>query len=369
MWLKKLNVLNFKNYTEANLEFDARVNVFAGLNGSGKTNLLDSIHYLALCKSYFNPIDSQNIRVSQDWFMVQGEFEIHQKNENISCSIKRNQKKLFKRNKKEYPRLADHIGLIPLVMISPADSLLILEGSEERRKFIDNVLSQTDSHYLDQILAYNKALLQRNTLLKQATTSGFLDKSLIEIFDDQLVEYGQIIYEKRQRFLNEFMPHFKRFYTFICEFKEEVELIYESQLHKNTLKELLKQNFEKDSILERTNVGIHKDDLLFQIHESLPLKKFGSQGQQKSFLVALKLAQYSYLRENKNLNPILLLDDIFDKFDDSRMKRLMELVSTEEFGQIFITDTDASRIHKIFEDIQQKVKIFHIHSGEVKLMN
>lgn len=367
MWLKNLNVLNFKNYPEANLDFDSRVNVFAGLNGSGKTNLLDSIHYLSLCKSYFNPIDSQNIRVGEDWFMIQGEFEIHDKNESVSCSIKRNQKKTFKRNKKEYTRLADHIGLIPLVMISPADSLLISEGSEERRKFVDNVLSQTDSQYLDQILAYNKVLLQRNTLLKQASNSGFLDKSLIDIFDDQLVEVGQIIYEKRQKFLNDFMPHFKRFYTFICELKEEVKLIYESQLHKSSFHDLLKQNFEKDSILERTNVGIHKDDLLFQIHQELPLKKFGSQGQQKSFLVALKLAQYSYLKEKKNLKPVLLLDDIFDKFDDNRMKRLMELVSTEEFGQIFITDTDAIRIERIFTDIQQKIKIFTIHSGEVQL--
>lgn len=364
MWLKQLSVLNFKNYTDSNLHFLPEVNAFTGSNGAGKTNLLDAIHYLSLCKSYFNPIDSQHIKSGEEYFMVQGEFERNDRPDLISCSLKRNQKKQFKRNKKDYPRLADHIGQFPLVMISPNDTLIILEGSEERRKFVDNVISQTDNRYLDTLIAYNKVLLQRNVLLKNIKEKGVFDIGLLEVLNMQLVEVGEVIYHKRKAFMEKFTPSFQRHYQYLSDSAEEVSLVYDSQLHGADFTQLLESSLEKDRILERTTKGIHKDDLLFTIHREMPLKKFGSQGQQKSFLIALKLAQYTYLHEQNKFKPLLLLDDIFDKLDDQRTRKLMQMVSNEEFGQIFITDTDALRIQRIFDEIQQPIRIFDIEGGQ-----
>lgn len=364
MWLKQLSVLNFKNYTDSNLHFLPEVNAFTGSNGAGKTNLLDAIHYLSLCKSYFNPIDSQHIKSGEEYFMVQGEFERSDRPDLISCSLKRNQKKQFKRNKKDYPRLADHIGQFPLVMISPNDTLIILEGSEERRKFVDNVISQTDNRYLDTLIAYNKVLLQRNVLLKNIKEKGVFDIGLLEVLNMQLVEVGEVIYHKRKAFMEKFTPSFQRHYQYLSDSAEEVSLVYDSQLHGADFTQLLESSLEKDRILERTTKGIHKDDLLFTIHSEMPLKKFGSQGQQKSFLIALKLAQYTYLHEQNKFKPLLLLDDIFDKLDDQRTRKLMQMVSNEEFGQIFITDTDALRIQRIFDEIQQPIRIFDIEGGQ-----
>ncbi|MEJ5052878.1 DNA replication/repair protein RecF [Sphingobacterium sp. MYb382] len=365
MWLKHLSVLNFKNYTESSLEFLPQVNAFTGENGAGKTNLLDAIHYLALCKSYFNPIDSQHIKKGTEWFMVQGEFDRQDIPDVVSCSLKKNQKKQFRKNKKDYQRLADHIGQFPLVMISPYDSSIVLEGSEERRKFVDNVISQTDNHYLDTLILYNKILLQRNTLLKDAGRRGQLDLGLLEVMDMQLVDVGERIFDRRKQFMEEFLPEFTRYYRFLTEEAEEVSLVYESPLMKQDFPSLLKQNLERDRILERTSQGVHKDDLLFTIHEQMPLKKFGSQGQQKSFLIALKLAQYSFLKQKKQDKPLLLLDDIFEKLDDRRTRKLMQLVSEDEFGQIFLTDTDALRVHKIFEEISQPIRIFEVKGGNI----
>lgn len=364
MWLKQLSVLNFKNYTDSNLHFLPEVNAFTGSNGAGKTNLLDAIHYLSLCKSYFNPIDSQHIKSGEEYFMVQGEFERNDRPDLISCSLKRNQKKQFKRNKKDYPRLADHIGQFPLVMISPNDTLIILEGSEERRKFVDNVISQTDNRYLDTLIAYNKVLLQRNVLLKNIKEKGVFDIGLLEVLNMQLVEVGEVIYHKRKAFMEKFTPSFQRHYQYLSDSAEEVSLVYDSQLHGADFTQLLESSLEKDRILERTTKGIQKDDLLFTIHSEMPLKKFGSQGQQKSFLIALKLAQYTYLHEQNKFKPLLLLDDIFDKLDDQRTRKLMQMVSNEEFGQIFITDTDALRIQRIFDEIQQPIRIFDIEGGQ-----
>nr|WP_199158346.1 DNA replication/repair protein RecF [Pedobacter sp. ASV2] len=365
MWLKNITLLNFKNYADADLQFSETVNVFTGNNGSGKTNMLDAIHYLCLCKSYFNPIDGQQIKTAEDFFMIQGDFDRSDKNEKISCGVKRNQKKQFKRNKKEYDKLADHIGLFPVVMVSPYDVNLIMDGSEERRRFIDNVISQTDSHYLDQLINYNKILQNRNALLKQIAITKRYDPALLEILDEQLVLSGNKIFLLRKAFMNDFIPLFDQYYTYITDNKEIVELNYQSQLNENPFEQLLKKSVEKDRILERTTTGIHKDELAFII-SGMPLKKFGSQGQQKSFLIALKLAQYAYLAKNKGFKPLLLLDDIFDKLDDNRVQKLMQMVSHQDFGQIFITDTGIERVKSVFKKIEVDVTLFEVENGTIE---
>ena len=364
MWLKNITLLNFKNYSDANISFSKTVNAFVGNNGAGKTNLLDAIHYLCLCKGYFNPIDTQQIKTNEDLFMIQGDFERLEKNEKITCGVKRNQKKQFKRNKKEYDKLASHIGLFPLVMISPYDTNIIMEGSEERRRFMDNVISQTDANYLDELILYNKHLLNRNALLKQIAITKSYDPSLLEIYNDQLVASGYRIFKKRQEFMKDFIPLFNKYYNYLTEGNELVGLQYQSQLIDTPFEQLLLQSIEKDKVLERTTMGIHKDELVFTITE-MPLKKFGSQGQQKSFVIALKLAQYDYLQQHKGFKPLLLLDDIFDKLDDNRVSKLMEMVSHHDFGQIFITDTGKDRVVSIFEKISIPLTIFEVNNGNL----
>lgn len=366
MWLQKLSVINFKNYSEAELNFSHTVNAFTGNNGAGKTNLLDAIHYLSLCKSYFNPIDSQQIRQGEDLFMIQGTFKKEKTEEVIFCGLKRAQKKKFKRNKKEYQRLADHIGLFPLVMISPNDISLIIEGSEERRKFIDNVISQTDSFYLDELIIYNRNLLNRNALLRQTAASGKYDPTLMGIYDEQLIVSGNRIFEKRKAFMLEFTKIFNKHYQYLSEDAEQVELLYDSPLLQDDFSNLLSRNLERDRILERTTTGIHKDELSFSIH-GMALKKFGSQGQQKSFLIALKLAQYTFLYQQKGFEPLLLLDDIFDKLDNDRTTKLMKMVSDKDFGQIFLTDTSRERVETIFNELNVPVNIFEVHKGHIAL--
>jgi len=364
MWLKNITLLNFKNYADADVRFSKTVNAFVGNNGGGKTNLLDAIHYLCLCKSYFNPIDSQQIKTNEDLFLIQGDFERQEKNEKITCGVKRNQKKQFKRNKKEYEKLANHIGLFPVVMISPNDVNIILDGSEERRRFMDNVISQTDSGYLEELMVYNRHLLNRNALLKQIAVTRKYDPALLQIFDEQLVASGNRLFNKRKAFMEEFIPLFNNYYSFISDNSEEVCLTYASQLNDHDFSVLLAQSAEKDKILERTTMGIHKDDLLFTTAD-MPLKKFGSQGQQKSFLIALKLSQYAYLQKYKGFKPLLLLDDIFDKLDDRRIHKLMEMVSHHDFGQIFITDTGKERVLNIFNSINVPVTLFDVNNGAV----
>jgi DNA replication and repair protein RecF len=364
MWLQKLSVLNFKNYSEAEVHLSPAVNAFTGNNGAGKTNLLDAVHYLSLCKSYFNPIDSQQIKQGTEFYMLQGVFEKNNQTEVISCGLKRNQKKQFKRNKKEYQRLADHIGLFPLVMISPNDVSIIIDGSEERRRFIDNVISQTDTTYLDQLIVYNRFLLNRNALLKQIAATGKYDPTLLDIYNEQLVASGTKIFNKRKSFMEVFTAIFNKHYQYLSDDAEQVELVYDSLLLKNDFASLLAKSIERDRILERTTAGIHKDELIFSLN-GMPLKKFGSQGQQKSFLIALKLAQYSFLLQKKGFEPLLLLDDIFDKLDNNRTKKLMKMVSDKDFGQIFITDTSRERIERIFKEIEVDVTVFDIDKGGV----
>lgn len=364
MYLEQLSVINFKNYAEAELNFSEGVNAFTGDNGAGKTNLLDAIHYLSLCKSYFNPIDSQQIKQGTDFFIINGTFNKNGHEEKIACAVKRNQKKQFKRNKKDYQRLADHIGLFPLVMVSPYDTSIIIEGSEERRRFIDNVLSQTDNGYLDEVIAYNKILNNRNAFLKLIADTGSYDPHLLEVMDEQLIASGNNIFRKRRAFMDAFTPIFNQHYQFLTEGAEPVELIYESQLLEDDFQALLRKSAEKDRVLERTTSGIHKDDLQFVIH-GMPVKKFGSQGQQKSFLIALKLAQYTFLTNEKGFKPLLLLDDIFDKLDDKRVAKLMQMVSEHDFGQVFITDTSANRVQEIFSKIGVEIRLFNVTGGEI----
>jgi DNA replication and repair protein RecF len=364
MYLQQLSVINFKNYAEARLELSPGVNAFTGNNGAGKTNLLDAIHYLSLCKSYFNPIDTQQIKQGADFFIVNGTFIKGEQTDTVACSVKRNQKKQFKRNKKDYQRLADHIGLFPLVMVSPYDVSIIIEGSEERRRFVDNVISQTDNQYLDELIAYNKILINRNAVLKRMNESGRFDISLLEVFDEQLVALGVRIFEKRKVFMDVFTPIFNEHYRFISGEAEQVELIYESQLLNDSLSDLLLKYADRDRVLQRTSAGIHRDDLLFSIH-GMPMKKFGSQGQQKSFLIALKLAQYTFLDKQKGFKPLLLLDDIFDKLDELRVTKLMQMVSDHNFGQVFITDTSEQRVAGVLKGIDVNYKLFSVTGGEV----
>lgn len=365
MFLKKLSVLNFKNYPEAELSFSKQINCLTGNNGEGKTNILDAIHYLSFCKSFFNPIDSQNILHDSQFFMVQGVFEMPEQDDEIYCGLKRNQKKQFKRNKKEYSRLADHIGLYPLVMISPADSELITEGSESRRRFIDSVIAQFDRDYLENLISYNKVLSHRNALLKQFGNSRQFDRTSLDIWDVQLIEHGKKVYASRQKFINNFVSTFQSYYELISGGKEKVNIKYTSHLNGNAFAEVLEKALDRDRTMEYTTVGIHKDDLEFTINEH-PIKKFASQGQQKSFLIALKLAQFDFIKKIKNITPVLLLDDIYDKLDDLRVKQLMDIVSSNNFGQLFITDTHPTRLADLFNNGNVDCKVFRIANGAIE---
>lgn len=364
MYLDKLNLINFKNYAQEELVFSPRLNCFVGNNGSGKTNVLDSIHYLCLCKSYFNAIDSQNIRHDEDFMVIQGNFQVKDEPEEIYCGIKRNKRKIFRRNKKEYQKLSEHIGLIPLVMISPADSGLILDGSEERRKFINSVISQFDKSYLNTTIQYNHLILQRNKLLKEFGRKHSYGEDTLEIYDEQIVPLGNKIYEKRVEFAERLVPIFQKYYNFISGGNEKVELIYQSQLEGNDFLELLRKNREKDKILQYTTIGIHKDDLILNL-DGYHIKKVGSQGQQKTFLVALKLAQFDFIKEVNKINPILLLDDIFDKFDVDRVKQIIRLVSDHNYGQIFITHTNLDRMEAVLADIDIDYRLFLVENGKI----
>lgn len=368
MYLKKLSIVNFKNYTEANLEFSAKINCFVGNNGAGKTNLLDAIHYLSFTKSYFNTIDVQNIRHESDFFAIHGEYLRNgSPPEQLSCIQKRNQKKVFKLNKKEHGRLADHIGLYPLVMVSPYDYDLINDGSELRRKFIDSVISQFDRVYLDDLIHYNKVLDQRNALLKQFADENYFDISMLGILNDQLTPSGYRLLEKRKTFLNDFAPIFTHYYRLITGEKEDVSIAYISHLLNEDFGQLLIASLERDKALRYTTAGIHKDDLDFRIN-GFPLKKYGSQGQQKSYMIAIKLAQFEFTRQKVGFRPVLLFDDIFDKLDSLRVENLVKLVSNDSFGQVFITDTQIERIDQIFRTINIAHKVYRVTDGTVAEM-
>lgn len=359
MFLKKISLINYKNFDSKDFEFDAKINCFVGSNGVGKTNILDAIYHLSFGKSYFNPIATQNIRHGEDFFVVDGEFIKNEREEKIVCSLKRGMQKVIKRNGKTYDRLSDHIGLLPLVIISPADRDLIIEGSDTRRKFIDGVISQSDKDYLLTLIKYNKVLSQRNALLKYFAANHTFDKDTLSVYDEQLAIFGTSIYTKRQDFMEPFIEIFKEQYTQISGGNEVVTLAYQSKLLEEDLHTLLTKNIERDRALQYTSVGIHKDDLSFEI-EGHPIKKFGSQGQQKSFLIALKFAQFHFIKKLAKTTPILLLDDIFDKLDEGRVGHIIALVDDENFGQLFITDTHADRTENVIKKIHQSYKIFKV---------
>jgi len=364
MIVKQISILNFKNLEQVDLTFSPKMNCFFGNNGMGKTNLLDALFYLSFCKNHTNLADFQLIKHDADFCVLQGSylFEDNQQDE-IYCGIKRKHRKIFKRNKKEYEKLSEHIGLLPLVMISPADTDLIQGGSEERRKFVDMVISQYDKLYLQSLIRYNKALIQRNSLLKSSDNQSF-EESLFEIWEEQLTETGRIIYEKRKQFVTEFLPIFKELHRFICESGENVDLIYQSQLSDSDLMSSLIQKRERDKILGYTSVGIHKDDFDFLLNDYL-MRKIGSQGQNKTYLIALKLAQFNFLVKTGSSVPVLLLDDVFDKLDAQRVEQIVKLVIQDRFGQIFITDTNRKYLDEILHKMNHDYKLFQVENGNI----
>ncbi len=359
LYISKLSLIQFKNYEEVSLEFSPRINCFVGDNGKGKTNLLDAIHYLSLTKSFFNNVDQQNIRHGQEFFVIQGEFVRNGNTERIYCSVRAGKKKICKRNNKDYERFSDHVGLLPVVMISPADSALILEGSEQRRRFLDTVISLYDRPYLQALLKYNRALMQRNKLLKQIEFKGEMAVDELELWDAQLIGPGTEIYRKRKEMVDKLVPVFQEYYNEIAGGREKVGLEYRSPLHEKDFETLLRESRQKDRVLQYTTAGIHKDDLVMTL-DGYPIKKVGSQGQQKTFLVALKFAKFGFIRDMKGVKPILLLDDIFDKFDAKRVFQIIRLVARNEFGQIFITDTDADHLKGILKELDTDHRIFRI---------
>lgn len=359
MILKSLSLLNYKNFDAYSVKFDAKINCFVGQNGVGKTNVLDAIYHLSFGKSYFNPIASQNIKHDEDFFVVDGVYKKNDRDEKIIVSLKRGQKKMIKRNGKSYERFSEHIGFIPLVIISPSDRDLIIEGSDTRRKFIDGVISQSDKNYLECLLNYSKILSQRNALLKYFSLNNNFNKDTLDVYNQQLNEYGNNIHYKRKLFLETFIPIFKSRYKSISNDNENVDLSYNSQLNESPLLELFKSNINKDRMLQYTSVGTHKDDLDFSI-KGFPVKKFASQGQQKSFLIALKLAQFDFIKRQSGVTPILLLDDIFDKLDEHRVSQIIKLVDDENFGQLFISDTHADRTKNAIKSVHQSYQIFEL---------
>jgi DNA replication and repair protein RecF len=359
MYLEKLYLSNFKNHEEATFSFSPQINCIVGDNGSGKTNLLDAIYFLALSKSAIHSHDSYSIKHEAELMMIDGVFRKETKKHQITCTVQRGQRKILMHDKKPYERITDHIGQFPVVMIAPDDTDLIKEGSEERRRFFDGVLSQLDNDYLSDYQQYNKILEQRNSVLKIFAERNYRDDDLLDTYSEPLIRLAIQIYQQRKTFIQIFQPIFKKYYTNLSEGSEKVAIVYESEVGNLDFETEFRQNRFVDFKAQRTTKGIHKDEYVFEIDNYL-IKKFGSQGQQKSFVMALRLAQFEMLEKQRATKPILLLDDIFDKLDDKRILKLIENIDNQSFGQIFITDARPERTQKILENIQSEVKYFEI---------
>ena len=360
MILEKLSIINYKNIAEATLTLSPKTNCFIGHNGAGKTNVLDAVYFLSFCHSASNPSDAQVIRHGQDFLMLEGNYDDGEP-VSVTCGMKRGQKKHFKRNKKEYRRLSEHIGLIPIVLVSPADTYLIDGGSEERRRLMDVVIAQTDTLYTDTLNRYNKALQQRNTLLKQDEEP---DPEMMDIFEEQMALTGESIYRSRAAFAEALTPLFQQYYERIAGGRERVALSYVSHCQRGPLLEVIRRDRWKDRAIGYSLHGVHRDDLEIML-DGHPMKREGSQGQQKTFVIALKLAQFELIRRTRRTTPLLLLDDIFDKLDAQRVEQIVNLVSGDDFGQIFITDTNREHLDQILATSAHDYKIFGVEDGEV----
>ena len=359
MIIRQLSLINFKNHSERNFDFSQQINCFVGNNGVGKTNILDALHYLSVAKSFLGNKDFTNIKTDEDFFAIEGTVHDLEKENIIKVQLPKDGKKIIKKNDKSYERIADHIGFLPSVIISPYDSNLISDSGESRRKFLDSMISQTDSEYLFNLIQYQKTVQQRNALLKDFTRNRYFDSDNLEIYNEPLIKFGTKIFEKRTEFIDAIFPLIQKYYDIISNGKEKVSVIYDSDLKMIDFRKLLKENQEKDRVLTYTSKGIHKDDLVFEMN-GISMKRTASQGQQKSFLIALKLSQMNRIKELTGKIPILLLDDIFDKLDDSRVSQLIELVNQEHFGQIFITDTNKERTENVVKRINEESKIFEL---------
>ena len=359
VFLTKISIINYKNISDKEYELDSKINCFVGNNGVGKTNILDAIYHLSMGKSYFNVKNDQLIKNGNDYMLIDGVFKLNDKNEGIVCSLKVGEKKVLKRNGKAYKKFSNHIGLIPVVIISPYDNDLINAGSSERRKFIDSIISQNDKEYLTNLIAYTRVIQNRNKLLKQYNKSVDFDLDTIRVYDDQIFKLSDPIFKVREKFIQDFTPLVLEKYKQISDDKEKISINYKSDLSNNNINDLIRDSFQKDVILQYTSTGLHKDDFIFNLDDNR-IKKFGSQGQQKSFLIALKLAQFDYLKNKTGNSPILIMDDIFDKLDLLRVKRIVEMVNSTNFGQLFLSDTDKERIDKVLSGLNLTSKIFEV---------
>lgn len=360
MIIKELSIVGYKNIRQAEIVCSSKINCFFGKNGMGKTNLLDAVYYLSFCKSHIHTTDGQIIHQDEDMCVLQGEYGYEDRVEAIYCGLRRGQRKLFKRNRKAYQKLSEHIGLLPLVMISPFDSELIRGGSDERRRWMDVIISQYDKFYMHALIQYNKVLMQRNQMLRDQST----DDSLYEVLEMQLAQHGEVIFQTRTRLIEAFLPFFNEYYRTICQSSETVGLRYVSQLQSVKPEEKLAEDRARERIVGYTLTGVHKDDLEMTLNERL-IRHIGSQGQNKTYLIALKLAQYSFLATKSDTMPILLLDDIFDKLDAERVEQIIQLVGGDRFGQIFITDTNRKYLDQILRSIEHDYTIFKVEQGAV----
>ena len=365
MFLETLRLYNFKNYAELEFSPDPKINCFLGKNGSGKTNLLDAIHYLAFTKSAINPTDTQNIRFEETQFLIKGRFSMNGRQKEVVCAFQQGQKKVVREDDQDYVKFSDHVGKYPVVLITPQDIELIWGGAEQRRRFFDTLLSQLDRFYLENLIVYNHQMKQRNTLLRRFSESGTVDIELLASYDHRICIAGNYIHQSRKSLLQEFISTFKKHYSFIAQESEGVDIQYRTDLEQSDFATQLKNHIQRDILLQRTTCGIHRDDFLFTLngHE---LKRFGSQGQQKSFLIALKLAEFNYIASRKETRPLILLDDIFDKLDDERIHQLMELICEKKFGQVFITDARPARSIEVLKAAGVLSQNFVVKDGGVQ---